>query len=368
MFISFAQNLEDVVLWRALGEVNGGTYVDVGAADPTVDSVTRAFYERGWSGLNVEPIPEYVGRLRSERPRDVTVDACAGGGPGRAQLAAVAGTGLSTLVEAVRSEIEADGYDVETLDIRVDTLDSLLLEAGYDGRDIHFMKIDVEGYEDEVMKGLDLSRWRPWVLVVEATHPRTGRPTHDTWEPAVLDAGYLPCLFDGLNRFYASPEHPELVEPLSYPACVLDHPFLSPPHRDALDELERVLAEHGKFEAVHQETIAAFQRQEAELARTVEAYQRQEAQLARTVEAYQQQAAELARLAAAHDESEAVMATQREGVRRMQREIEEYRSSVDALSKRLAAAEQIAGEISDSTIWRLSAPVRQVLDTVRQRR
>jgi FkbM family methyltransferase len=395
MFISFAQNLEDVVLWRALGDVAAGTYVDVGAADPTIDSVTRAFYERGWSGLNVEPVPEYVDRLRAARPRDVTIDACAGDGPGRADLAAVAGTGLSTLVASVRSEIEADGYGVETLEVRVDNLDALLVEAGFEGRDIHFMKIDVEGFEGEVIKGIDLRRWHPWVLVVEATHPRTGRPTHETWEPVVLESGYHLCLFDGLNRFYAAPEHPELVERLSYPACVLDHPFLSPPHRDALDELERVLGEHARFEAVHQETITAFQRQEAELARTIEAYQRQEGELARTIEAYQRQEGELARTieayqrkgaelvrtvealeqaVAARVDAEAVIYSQREGVQHMQWEIEELRSSVDELRARLAIAEsraaeaeQVAEQISGSTIWRLSAPVRQGLDIVRRR-
>ncbi len=43
-FISFAQNAEDVMLWRALGHVRAGFYIDVGAQDPELDSVTHAFY------------------------------------------------------------------------------------------------------------------------------------------------------------------------------------------------------------------------------------------------------------------------------------------------------------------------------------
>ena len=54
-FISFAQNLEDVVLHRALMGVTHGFYVDVGANSPDEQSVTRAFYERGWHGINIEP-------------------------------------------------------------------------------------------------------------------------------------------------------------------------------------------------------------------------------------------------------------------------------------------------------------------------
>ena len=54
--ISYAQNFEDVMLWRALQHVGAGYYVDIGANDPVVDSVTRWFYEQGWSGLNIEPV------------------------------------------------------------------------------------------------------------------------------------------------------------------------------------------------------------------------------------------------------------------------------------------------------------------------
>ena len=37
-FISFAQNLEDVVLHRALSEITHGFYVDVGANSPDEQS------------------------------------------------------------------------------------------------------------------------------------------------------------------------------------------------------------------------------------------------------------------------------------------------------------------------------------------
>lgn len=55
-FISYAQNYEDVMLHRALKGVEKGFYIDVGANDPVQYSVTKAFYERGWRGINIEPI------------------------------------------------------------------------------------------------------------------------------------------------------------------------------------------------------------------------------------------------------------------------------------------------------------------------
>ena len=61
-FVSYAQNYEDVMLWRVLRDVERGFYVDVGAADPEEWSVTRAFYDRGRSGINVEPLEEYFNK------------------------------------------------------------------------------------------------------------------------------------------------------------------------------------------------------------------------------------------------------------------------------------------------------------------
>ena len=53
--VSHAQNFEDVILNRALEDVESGFYIDIGANDPDIDSVTRYFYEKGWSGIKIEP-------------------------------------------------------------------------------------------------------------------------------------------------------------------------------------------------------------------------------------------------------------------------------------------------------------------------
>src|SRR6516164_11044063 len=98
--ISYAQTREDVLLWRALHSIKRGFYIDVGAHDPTALSVTRAFYDRGWRGINVEPNPLYAERLRKERPRDLTLEVALGHSPGTATFYEFGDTGRSTLVKA----------------------------------------------------------------------------------------------------------------------------------------------------------------------------------------------------------------------------------------------------------------------------
>ena len=46
------------------------------------------------------------------------------------------------------------------------TLDSILLEAGAPS-DFDFLSIDVEGHEIEVLRGFDIGRWRPRLILLE---------------------------------------------------------------------------------------------------------------------------------------------------------------------------------------------------------
>ena len=67
--VSYAQNHEDILLGRVFPGPEG-FYLDVGANHPTFHSVTKLFYDRGWSGINVEPSPLVFDRLVADRPRD----------------------------------------------------------------------------------------------------------------------------------------------------------------------------------------------------------------------------------------------------------------------------------------------------------
>lgn len=76
--ISYAQNFEDVILWRVLMDVKDGFYIDVGANDPIEMSVTKWFYDQGWHGINMEPSEEYFRKICKARPRDINLQQGAG--------------------------------------------------------------------------------------------------------------------------------------------------------------------------------------------------------------------------------------------------------------------------------------------------
>ena len=226
-FISYAQNGEDVVLWRALRHVTNGTYVDVGACDPTHFSVTKAFYDRGWSGINVEPVGEYVNRLRAQRQRDTTFQVAAGASNGLATFHLAPGTGLSSLSSERAEHVGTLGFSVETVSVDVRRLDGLIAESPLAGHEIHFLKIDVEGTEASVLAGIDLSIIRPWVIMIESTELFSARETVSEWFPPLIAHNYTHALFDGLNSIFVADEHIDLLPLLSYPACVHDQPYIA---------------------------------------------------------------------------------------------------------------------------------------------
>ena len=219
-FVSYAQNYEDVMLWRALHDVQSGFYVDIGAADPTVDSVTKAFYERGWSGINVEPTASYFAELQSERPRDINLRVVAGARAGVQTLHVIEGTGLSTLDRGFAARHVDAGF--VSRDVMMAALPLNQLVEPRAGQPIHFLKIDVEGAEADVLEGIDLDTIRPWIILVEATEPNSQRQTQFLWEHLLLGRGYEFAYFDGLNCFYVATEQAHLKERLAVPPNVFD--------------------------------------------------------------------------------------------------------------------------------------------------
>jgi FkbM family methyltransferase len=222
-FVSYSQNLEDVMLWRALKHVDEGFYVDVGANDPNILSVTRAFYERGWHGINIDPATYEL--LMRERVRDVNLEVAVSSTSGEITFFEVSNTALSTNDPELAERHRQSGELVIEKKVMSLTLNQIL--ETYAQSTIHFMNIDVEGGESQVLKGLDLSSWRPWILLVEATIPTTETPDFEEWEPAILSANYEFVYFDGLNRFYVAKEHRELAGAFHLPPNIFDHYLLS---------------------------------------------------------------------------------------------------------------------------------------------
>lgn len=210
MRVSYAQNLEDFHLDLVLGDKAEGTYVDVGGGHPVADNVSFYFYLKGWRGLVVEPQVGLASAYAGVRPRDRVVSCLAGREDGTIDFHIVEGLhGLSSAVKQNADSAKQYGaaYRTEKRDVR--RLSQLIDDASLDA--IDFLKIDVEGAELDVLGGLDLSRHRPKVVLVEAVNPNVVDGDWQKWEPLLTATGYDFTFFDNLNRFYVAREHAALA-------------------------------------------------------------------------------------------------------------------------------------------------------------
>lgn len=246
--ISYTRNFEDVMLNRALSGVERGFYLDVGAFHPVVDSNTYAFYRRGWRGIALEPQAKFRELWDLQRPLDIFIGSAVGDRVGEAAFYELESSEQSATISPAIAELHrSEGKIVHANTIPLVTLDQVLSEHRPTG-EIHCLSIDVEGAEAAVLAGLDRSRFRPWLIILESTVPDRPQPNYEGWEPLLLETGYEFAYFDAVNRFYLAKEHRELKQHFQFPPCVWDG-FMDFRLVHARDEAARAQAEVARLKA-----------------------------------------------------------------------------------------------------------------------
>ncbi|MCW2391905.1 FkbM family methyltransferase [Sphingobium sp. B1D7B] len=221
MMKSYAQNFEDVLLWRALREVPHGFYVDLGAQHPVLDSVSCWFYQQGWRGVHVEPVPFYAELLRQHRPDEDVIESVISDEAGDHVIYVFPDTGLSTMsiqiAETHKAQLKREWEERVVSSI---TLADLFAANG--NREVHWLKVDVEGHERAALSSWGNNAVRPWIVLVEATFPNSQIETHDEWETLLTSRGYRFVYADGLNRYYLHERHEDLRDRFRYPPNYFD--------------------------------------------------------------------------------------------------------------------------------------------------
>ena len=191
---SYSQYLEDIILFLFLYDINIGFYIDVGANDPIIDSVTNFFYLRGWKGINIEPLDDKYILLKNNRTRDINLHMAAGRAKGNATL--YIREGLTTI------EKNYSGHGRPQKKVKVETMAYICKKYVPKNTTIEFCKIDVEGGERNVLLGYDFVNYRPKIICIESTYPLTMIPTQSLFEDVLFKNNYSFIYQYNVNRFY----------------------------------------------------------------------------------------------------------------------------------------------------------------------
>lgn len=238
--ISYAQNFEDIILWRALKNIPNGFYIDIGANDPETDSVTKLFYDNGWSGVNIEPLSLHWNDLSKQRRNDINIQCAISDSEGYLDIWECDVRGWATINKTIAESHELAGHIGIWNKTPVKLLKNVLNECGLSSENnIHFLKIDVEGLEFNVLNSNDWLIYRPWLIVIEATEPNSQVQNFEGWEYILTDNMYHFVYFDGLNRFYVSNERAELDVYFNTPPNVFDD-FIKSSEHSAVEKNKKI--------------------------------------------------------------------------------------------------------------------------------
>lgn len=168
--LAYAQDGEDMVLRRLVGQQAEGFYVDVGAHDPFRFSNTCYFHRRGWGGINIDADPDAISAFRRARPHDVNLCVGVSDTPGRMIFHRFNEPALNTFdAELAAERVRMPAYRItERIEAPIRRLDDILAEHLPPGQAIDMLSIDVEGQDAQVLASNDWSRFRPRFLLVEA--------------------------------------------------------------------------------------------------------------------------------------------------------------------------------------------------------
>lgn len=166
---SYSQEGEDMILRRMFGSQTKGFYVDVGAHHPKRFSNTYFFYRKRWCGINIDAMPGSMKLFRRIRPRDVNIEKPISS---RKQVLTYfafnepALNGFSKEISEARDGL--NNYRIEFIkDIESYTLEEILDNNLSPNEKIDFLSIDVEGLDFDVIKSINLTKYRPRVILVE---------------------------------------------------------------------------------------------------------------------------------------------------------------------------------------------------------
>jgi FkbM family methyltransferase len=175
---SFSAAGEDCVAlgWLRDAGVNAKDirYLDVGASDPAALSNTMTMYRRGAVGVLVEPDAVMAEKLGSRRPHDTIINAAVAFDERReATLIRLHPSTFSTFSETQAARVVADsaGWGVQLsivgrVEVKLIPINEII-ERHLGGTAPHFLSIDAESVDFEILQSLDFARFRPWIICIE---------------------------------------------------------------------------------------------------------------------------------------------------------------------------------------------------------
>ena len=169
--VCFSQEGEDLILEEYFHGVNNGFYIDIGAYHPTRFSNTFKFYLKGWHGINIDARPGSMQSFKKIRPRDINLEIAIGNSRECLKYYMFDEPGLNGFSKEISEERDRGTHFkiLKTIDVYIESLEVVLDNFLPKNTEIHFLSIDVEGFDYEVLLSNNFKKYRPKMILVETS-------------------------------------------------------------------------------------------------------------------------------------------------------------------------------------------------------
>ena len=156
----------DIILEKIFKNQDKGIYIDVGCQHPIKNNNTYLLYKKGWKGINVDLDKDNIDLFNASRSKDNNFNKALSSDVNDVDLYFYHKKSPINTINKRTSEFQKAKVS-SIKKIKTDTLDNIILNTKYKNSSFDLLSIDVEGHELEVLKGFNLVKFSPNVIVVE---------------------------------------------------------------------------------------------------------------------------------------------------------------------------------------------------------
>ena len=163
----FSQFGEDRIINEIFNKnIKNGFYVDVGCYHPIKHSNTFRLKKKGWSGINIDVEKDKIQVFNLTRRNDYNFLAPVSIKKEIVKIYKTQSYGVGTTIK--KDFIKNENKIIETNLLQSKTLDDIIKQSPFSSREIDLLSIDTEGSDFNVLKSLNIEKYKPKIIVIES--------------------------------------------------------------------------------------------------------------------------------------------------------------------------------------------------------
>ena len=164
---SYSSNSVDLIINELFKNKKNGIYIDVGCNHPFIGNNTYKLFKKGWKGINIDLDYTFIESFNFYRPNDYNLQIGVSDTIGEQEMYYHhERSAINTL------DVKRSSKSILKKNIKTTTLNKIIENSKFNNQQIDYVSIDVEGYELNVLKGFDLSKYKPKALSIEYIDPK----------------------------------------------------------------------------------------------------------------------------------------------------------------------------------------------------